>query len=195
MGAEEVVGKILADAKAAAEKLRNEAAEKAAGEQAKLDEQLAEYRKQTEVLAKKAGKEKKAHLLASARMEISKKYLAEKRRILDGIFAKARTQLQNLPDEAYRTLMAKLMLEAVEGGEEEVIVDIGEKRIDAALIEQVNSKLGDKGKLKLSKERAEIGAGFILRSDRIKTNVSMDILLSQTRKDSEIELAKDLFAK
>ncbi len=34
--------------------------------QAKLDEKLSEYKKQTEILAQKAGKDKKSHLLAAA---------------------------------------------------------------------------------------------------------------------------------
>jgi len=195
MGAEEVIEKILADARAEAEKIKKESQEKEAAEQAKLDEQLKEYRKQTEVIAQKAGKDKKLHLLAAARMDIAKEYLAGKRKILDKVFAQARERLQNLPDADYRQLITKLMLNAVETGDEEVIIDKNETRIDQDFINEVNKQLSSnsKGKLKLSDERHNIGAGFILRRGRIKNNVTLDVLLTQARKELEIELAKKLF--
>lgn len=196
MEAEQVIDKILADAGAEAEKIKTQADENEAAENAKFDEQLDEHGKQTKALAEKLGSEKKLHLLATARMDISKEHLAEKCRILDEVFDKARQQLQNLPDDQYRQLMTSLMLEAVETGDEEVLIDNDEKRIDAALIKQVNSKLGPdrKGNLKLAGEKLKIGGGFILRRGKIKNNVSLDVLLALARKELEIELAKDIFS-
>ncbi len=195
MEAKEVVEKILSDARAEAEKVKKQAEGNEAAEQAKLGEQLDKYKKQTEALAQKAGKDKKLHLLAAARMDIAKEYLAGKRKILDEVFAQARKRLQNLPDDDYRKLMTKLMLGAVETGDEEVIIDNNEARIDQAFIKQVNSKLspGQKGNLRLAEERLNLGGGFILRRGKIKNNVSLEVLLAQARKELEIELAKELF--
>jgi len=196
MDAEQVIEKILSDAKNQADRFDKEADEKASGEQAKLDRQLQEYKKQTEILAQKAADDEKSHLLAAARMDISKDYLAEKRKILDDVFERARAQLQNLPDEDYRRLMTKLMLEAVETGDEEVIVDSSETRIDQNFIEHINHELGPgrKGNLRLSRQRQKMGGGFVLRRGRVKNNVSIEVLLALARKDLEIELAKELFA-
>jgi len=129
-------------------------------------------------------------------MNIAKEHLAEKNKILDEVFDQARQQLQSLPDEQYRRLVTNLILEAVETGDEEVIIDKEEKRIDAALIDQVNSKLASdrKGNLKLSEDKMPLGGGFILRRGKVKTNVSFDVLLSRARKELEIELAKELFS-
>ena len=195
MEAEQVVEKILADAKAEAEKIKSEAQEKENAEKAKLDEQLSNYKKQTDIIAQKAGEDKKAHLLATARMDVAKDYLAEKRKILDEVFAQARQKLQNLPDGEYCKLMTKLMLKAVETGDEEVIVDNNEKRIDQKFIKHINRELepGYKGNLRLADVRQNIGGGFILRRDKIKNNVSIEVLLAQARKELEIELAKELF--
>ena len=197
MEAEQVVEKILSDARAEAEKIKKQAEEKEAAEQTKLDEQLTEYKKQTKILAQKAGKEKKLHLLAAARMNIAKQFLAEKRKILDEVFAKARAKLEKLPDKEYRTLCTKLILEAVETGDEEVVIDDNEKRINQNFIDEVNKQLGSdkKGDLRLSGERQNIGAGFILRRGRIKNNVSLRVLLANARKKLEIELAKELFSE
>lgn len=197
MEAEQVLGKILADAKAEAEKIKSKAQEKENAEQAKLDEQLSDYKKQTNIIAQKAGEDKKAHLLAAARMDIAKDYLAEKRKILDEVFAQARQKLQNLPDGEYCKLMTKLMLKAVETGDEEVIIDKKEKRIDQQLINKINEQLNSnkKGNLKLSDKREDIEGGFILKRGKIKNNVSIEVLLAQARKELEIELAKKLFGE
>ena len=196
MEAEQVVEKILADAKAEADKIKKEAEAKEAAEQAKLTEQLDEYKKQTEILAKKAGEDEKSHILAAARMDIAKEYLAEKRKLLDEVFEQARRQLQDLPDDEYRALIKKLLLDAVETGDEEVVVDTNEGRIDHEFIKKINRELGTgkKSDLKLSDQKQDIGAGFILKRGKIKTNVSMAVLLGQARKELEIELAKELFA-
>jgi len=195
MDAENVVAKILADARAEAEKVKNQAREKQAAEQAKLDEQLAQYSKQTDALAQKAAEEEKSHLLAAARMQIAKELLTEKRRILDEVFEQARRQLLNLPDRQYRQVIAGLMVRAVETGNEEVVVDKNEKRIDQELVNQVNQRLAgqNKGNLRLSDQRQELGGGFILKRGKIRTNVSFEVLLNQARKELEIELAKELF--
>jgi len=196
MEAEQVVEKILADAKAEAEKIKKEAQGKEAAEQAKLSEQLDKYRKQTELLAKKAGEDEKSHILAAARMDIAKEYLAEKRKILDEVFEQARRQLQNLPDEGYRALIKKLILDASETGDEEVVVDTNENRINQEFIKQINRELGPgcKGNLRLSDQRQDLGAGFILKRGKIKTNVSLEVLLDRARKELEIDLAKEMFA-
>lgn len=208
MNAENVIAKILADANSEAEKIRIQAQEKQAAEQAKLDEQLRQFQKQTDALAQKAAEEEKSHLLAAARMQIAKELLIEKRKILDEVCEQARRQLLNLPDDQYRRFMADLMVSAVETGNEEVVVDKNENRIDQELINQVNQRLaGDPrfrgdglapaeagGNLRLSDQRLELAGGFILRRGKIRTNVSFEVLLSQARKELEIELAKGLFA-
>ena len=196
MDAEQVVEKILADARGEAEKTTNEAKQKQNAEQAEFDTQLDEFHKQTEALAKKASEDKKAHILAAARMDIAKEYLAQKRKILDEVFREAQQQLKNLPNEDYQTLCSKLILKAVETGDEEVIVDNNETRIDQNFIKQINRQLGPgyKGNLRLSDERQNLGGGFILKRGKIKNNVSFEVLLNQARKELEIELAKELFS-
>ncbi len=195
MEAEQVIQKILADAKAEAEKIKKQSGQNEAAEQEKLTRQLEDYKKQTETIAKQAGEDEKSHILAGARMDIAKKYLTEKRKILDEIFDQAGRQLQNLPDEQYRALCKKLMLDAVETGDEEVVVDKNENRINQDFLNQVNQDLGSdfRGNLRLSSEKQNLGAGFILKHGKIKTNVSIGVLLNQARKELEIELAKELF--
>ena len=195
MEAEQVIEKILSDARAEAEKITKDAEQKQADEQEKLAQQLEEYGRQTEELAGRAAEDKRRRILAAARMQIAKDRLAEKARILDDVFEQAQKQLKTLPDEEFSLLMTQLMLAAVETGDEEVIVDKNETRIDHRFIKQVNRRLGPgyKGNLRLAEQKQDIVGGFVLRRGKIKNNVSFDVLLTQARNDLDIELAKQLF--
>ena len=194
MDAEQVVEKILADANGQAQQIKSEAGQSQAAEKAKLDEQLGQFKKQSESLAQKAQQETKEHLLAAVRMDIAKQELAEKRAILDEVFALAQSQMQKLDDKSYRKLMARLIGESIETGDEEVIVDKADSRIDAEFIQSVNQKL--KGSLRLAAEKRDLGGGgFVLRRGDILTNASLDVLLEQVRKELEMELAGELFGK
>jgi len=193
MEGEQVIEKILSDAKAEADKIKNQAQAKQSQQQAETDKRLDEYRKQTEALAKKAGADAREQVLSAARMELAKENLAEKAKIFDEVFVEAQQQLKKLGDDEYRKLMVKLMAGAIETGDEEVIIDANEKRIDQSLIDQVNSQ--KKSNLKLSGQKENIGGGFILKRGKIKNNLSLAVLLGQAREQLEIELAGKLFAK
>ncbi len=195
MNGEQVIEKILADARAEAEKVKKEAEGKRAQEQKQIDEQLAEFRRQTGILSQKAAADAKQQVLSAARMELAKEALAEKAKILNEVFTKAEQQIKQMPDEQYRLMCAKLMAGSVQTGDEEVIIDVNEKRIDQQLIDRVNQQLASKGKgnLKLSGERRPIGGGFILKKGKIQNNASLKVLLGRARSELEIELAKELF--
>lgn len=195
MEAEQVIDKILSDAGAEAKKIADQAKQKDDAEQKAHDAELSEYKQQTAATAKKAAEDEKSHILAAGRMQIAKEYLAEKRKMLDDVFEKARDQIRNLPDDEYKKLMTKLMLQAVETGDEEVVVDKEEERIDLNFVKEINRKLGPgyRGNLRLAAQKQNLCRGFILRRGKIKTNVSIDVLLGQARKDLEIELAARLF--
>ncbi len=197
MNAEQVVEKILSEARAEAEQIKAAAAEKCAAAEAELNLELADYEKQTQVLAEQAAEDKKARMLATANMEIKKEYLAAKVALLDEVFGKVRERIKGLSDSEYENLITSLMIKAVESGDEQVIVGAAEERIDHALIKQINRKLGPgyKGNLSLSGERANIGAGFILKRGKIQVNVSIDVLLTEARDKFEMELIEELFAE
>ncbi|MCK5225735.1 MAG: V-type ATP synthase subunit E [Planctomycetes bacterium] len=195
MGTEQVVEKILSDASEQAAEIKKEAAEKTSAAQAELAGQISDYEKQTARLAEKNAEDEKSHILAAVRMENAREFLTQKCRILDEVFEKAIESLKGLPDAEYKNLFADLMLHAVETGDEEVVIGKDETRIDESLVREVSSKLahGYKNELHLSPQRENLLAGFILKRGKIKNNVSLEVLITQARKELEIELAKELF--
>lgn len=194
MEADQVITKILSDARAQAEAIKKQAEEREAAETAKLNEDLARFEQETKTLVEKAAADERSQRLAVARMEAAKEYVTTKAALLDDVFAQARQKIEKLPDGEYRELMGKLMAAAVETGEEKVVPGKNDARIDARLVAEVNAKLKDKGKLALADEKHNFGNGFLLRRGKVRTNVSVDVLVGQARKDLEIEVAKDLFS-
>ncbi len=195
MNPQQVVDKILAEAKTKADQIKRQAQDQQAAEQKKFDDRMAEFQQQTQQLAEQAAQTEKAQILALARMENMKDFLAEKARLLDEVFARSRQKLRELPDDQYRQLMARLLAEAVETGDEQVVAGKDDPRIDQKLVDDVNRQLADKGKgkLSLSPDKHNLGGGFLLQRGQIRTNVTTDVLVGQARTDLEIELSKELF--
>ena len=195
MDAQQVIDKILTEATAQAEAIKKQTREKAERAKSALEDEIAEFEEQTRVLSEQAAEDKKAHMLAAARMQISKDLLAEKRAILESVFEQAKQAVVKMPDEEYKTFIKNLMIKAVETGDEQVIIDTLESRIDQSLIDEVNQKLksDSDGRLKLSEQTEDISAGFILKRGPIMINASLEALFTQARDELEIELAKQLF--
>jgi V/A-type H+-transporting ATPase subunit E len=148
-------------------------------------------------MAKQAAEDEKSHLLAGARMDAAREYLGEKAKLLDEIFAQVSQRVGELSDDEYRQLMAKLMVEAVETGDEQVVAARNDSRVDQRLVGDVNNTLRERGKgnLTLAEDKHDLHGGFVLRRGRIRTNVSIDVLVEQARNDLVMELARDLFSK
>lgn len=195
MEAEQVVEKILSQAKVEAEKILAEAKAKASEEESKLASELDEYRQQTKTLAEKAAADRKMRMLAAARMDMRKELTAAKNAVLDEVFAGAAEQIKSLGDEEYKQLITSLITKAVETGDEQVVIGKDETRIDHALIKDINRSLGSgfKGNLTLAKTKANIDGGFILQRGSVRINASIDVLLAQVKEQIETELAAELF--
>ncbi|MFZ9024302.1 MAG: hypothetical protein ACO3BO_06105, partial [Anaerohalosphaeraceae bacterium] len=96
MNAEQVVQKILAEAKAEAEKIVNDAKAKAAEQGDQLDTQIAEFEDKTTQLAKEAAEDKLQRMLAGARMDNGKQLLAAKGDTLNEIFEQSKKAVNDL---------------------------------------------------------------------------------------------------
>lgn len=197
MKAEQVVEKILSEARREAEGILAEARSQIEARREALRREMDAYAQETEAKAGAAAEDKQARMLASARMGLQKKILSAKVDLLEEMIAKARQRVNTLPDAAYFDLMSKLMTQAAATGDEEVVVGRNEKRIDHNFLKQVNKKLGPgfKGNLRLSEEKADIEGGFILRRGNVQINCSTEVLIDQIRERMEAELVAELFTE
>ncbi len=196
MNAEQVVEKILSEAKSQAAEAIAAAQDKAGKDKEALSKELDAFGRQTEQAASQAASEKKDRMLAAARMQAAGALLAAKAEVLSQLYVRVKSRIDGLPDAAYQDLMRRLIMQAALGGPQEIIVGKQEQRINAAFIESVNRGLAgqSKGPLTLAGERAAISGGFILSKGKIRINASSDVLVGQLRSRTEMKMIETLFS-
>ena len=195
MNADQVINKILSEAKQQADEISCQASDKYALQKRQTEEELAAYHAKTDQLAAEAGEDKLQRMLANARMNNAKGLLAAKVEILNDVFERSKKAVNELPDEVYLSWAMAMMKQAVESGDEEVIVGKDEKRISSDFVKKVNHELGTgfKGNLLLSAERGDFAGGFILSRGKVQINATTDVMIDTLCESMEIELSQDLF--
>jgi len=195
MNAEQVVQKIISQAKAEADKILAAAREAADKEKQRLDQELGIFAEETRKAAEAAGQDKLARMLAAARMQNARELLAAKAQVLDELFARVKQRIEQMPDGEYLELMKRLLHKSVQTGQEEVIVGRHESRINQDFLNRINGELAGQGKghLRLSPTREDITGGFILSSGKVRINASVDVLVAQLRDAMEMQLTAELF--
>lgn len=186
--------------------IRNKIEQDAAAEAAKL---LAEARKQADALSAEAEAEvsksksyydglyeaeapevrRRAQIIAN--LDVKKLSLGAKQELIGKSFDGALELLCKLPQDKYLAFMEKLLDQAVTSGDEELVISADEKNITQAWLDAYNAQKGKK--LTLSAEKADIKAGFILRSGRISVNCSLETLVHWLKDDLESDVVKHLF--
>ncbi|HML73839.1 MAG TPA: V-type ATP synthase subunit E [Anaerohalosphaeraceae bacterium] len=195
MNAEQVVQKIVSQARAEADKILAAAREAAGKEKQRLDQELGVFAGDARKAAEAAGQDKLARMLAAARMQNARELLAAKGQVLDELFARVKQRIEQMPDGEYLELMKRLLHKSVQTGQEEVIVGRHEGRINQDFLNRINGELAGQGKghLHLSSTREDISGGFILSSGKVRINASVDVLVAQLRDAMEMQLTAELF--
>lgn len=193
-GIDKITSRISADA-------QQEIAEidaKAAAEAAEIAEQYRQRaQKESEDIRTKgraAAKEREERLASVAQLEARKLTLAAKQELLEETFRKALEALLALPEGEYVELLAKLIAEGSQSGQEQVIFSQKDRpRFGKAAVTRANELLGGKGRLTLSVETRPIGGGFILSDGEVEVNGTFDTLVRLQRRDLDAAVAKVLF--
>ena len=180
--------RILFDAAAEAQAIENSAKEKGDEIIAVAMRKAEQERRETEVEAKEKFDSVQEKRAAAARLESSKIWLAEKRKVIDGIYVLALERLVTLEKEPSVRLADSLLKKYAEYGDEIVFAENYKFVTDIALL-PVIEKLG----LKISKERVKIDGGFLLRGEKSDKDLSYGALLSADREAHQAELAREIF--
>ncbi len=118
--------------------------------------------------------------------------LGVRQKLVGEAFEASLKQMVEMAPDKYVKFADKLMAQAVSTGHEVVFVGKNEKHLDQRWIDGYNASHNTS--LTLSSEKLPIAGGFVLRNDRIDTNCSWEMLLTDTRADIETEVVKRLFA-
>lgn len=188
MGKQDIIDRILSDAKAEADATikdaegRAESIRKASEEAALSERQKAEAEMQKKREALLEGRR------AAARLDKKKIALAGKRRVIDVVYGRAEDKLAKLDEAASLALVSSLLSEYAEKGDEVVLKEgypylAGVKKLP--VVREKELKVSDKG--------AHISGGVILRNASCDRDLSLSSLLAADKEEHQAELASMLF--
>ncbi len=136
-------------------------------------------------------KRKKEAIVEESKIELSKKLLNEKNKILGDVFKRAGIMLKNRDKFQYIKDMEHLLKAFVKTGNEKIVLDRSETRITSQDIENFNRKNG--WKLSLSPEKEEMGGGFKLIGNKTVIDISYPRLFMAVGEEVLPKLVKILF--
>lgn len=189
MGKEEIVSRILSDAEAEAAEIIRTAKARVREIIAAARTSAAENMAEAEAEAAERGTRISEGRAAAARLESAKILLAEKRRVMEEIYARALKELLSLGEKQSLKLIERLLEDNAEEGD---IVVLAKNFAYASGVEKlpVIKKRG----LTVSNERAEISGGCLLRGKTSDKDLSFSALLNADKEEYQAEIAAKLFA-
>jgi V/A-type H+-transporting ATPase subunit E len=195
MAVEDILKRISSDAEKAAQEILAETRREADAILAQSREKSGLELERMRAKARQRATEERNRIVTLAKLGARRDLLQEKQALIDRVFEDVRTSVATMGADEYRRLMKVFLVRTVEAGDEEVIVDEGERRIDQGFLDQVSKELGKPGRLTLSSESRRIGGGFVLRRGKTETNCALDTILRDARDRLETEVAGILFPR
>ncbi|MCX7827877.1 MAG: V-type ATP synthase subunit E family protein [Thermanaerothrix sp.] len=193
MALADIKAKIEADAKEQAEAILRRAREQAEEIRREAQREAEEIRRSFDEKFAKEAPEISKRREAVARLDVEKEMLNAKRRLISMVFDEAFKAMSSMDKTKKEALIEKLLLSAVEDGDETVVVGPSEDLITEQWLEEFNSK--HQKSLKLSPQRdPSVKGGFLLERGRVVTNCTWDMLLKVFQEDRESEVVRQLFA-
>ncbi len=188
MGKEEIVERVLSDAKAEAEGIV-----KAAKDRADEIVLAANLESEREIEEAKRDAQARAKLLmdgkaATARLDSQKVLLAEKRRVIDGVYLRALAQLLALGRHESVALAERLLKENAEAGDEIVFAENFSYAAEVTKLPVVRER-----GLTVCGKREKFSGGFILRGKHSDKDVSFGAILAADREEHQAEIARAIF--
>jgi V/A-type H+-transporting ATPase subunit E len=196
-GVDKIKEKILQDSQAKADSILDDAKKQA---QEIIEKANAKAVLRAEEIHKKATAEAAEKLKINNSMlelEMRKEMLSTKQQLIEEVFQTALDSLSKMDSNEYEATLLKLIIDAVESGNEEILLSSQDKnRLPADFISKLNQALvqaGKKGNLRISDETRNIMGGFVLKAEGVELNYSFEALLRMYRDEIEPEVAAILF--
>jgi len=197
MGVENLVEKILRDAKSEADAILSEARSQAQAIVLEAEEEGKTCYEEIVAEAKRKAEEEKKRRITLASLESRNAILMEKATLTDEVFSRAVENIIALPKDKYLELLVKTLVSCAPEGDSEVILCERDKEIGNELVERANTELSStsKAKVRLSEETRPILGGFILRGPGVEINNSLEAQVNQVREKVEPLVIEKLFGE
>ncbi|NLY89815.1 MAG: hypothetical protein GX085_09410 [Firmicutes bacterium] len=188
---------ILEDARKEAEQIRKKGRAEAEKLRSEYKEKAEHLREEIMSRRQRQAAEEKNRRKIQAQMDAGRELLAAKNQLVEEVFQALKKRLAGMKDEDYRQLLRKLILQAVETGEEKLFFSVPDCRwLGEAFLAELNQELerqGRKGALTYGEAAADLSGGFILQQGKIIQNFSLENLVEMKRDDLLPEIGRRLF--
>ena len=197
MGIEQIVAKIIDEAREKAAAIRADLEAKVATSEKRWQEEESHRRSEASEALQAATARERDRLITAEKLEERKRRLALRRELVDEAFQMARAAFLDLPKDKYKPLLAAMVASAAITGDEEVVLSkddhsaMGKDVVDEA--NKLLKKRGLEGKLTLTDESGTQEKGAILRRSRVECRRTLDELLLEVREKIEGKVASVLF--
>jgi V/A-type H+-transporting ATPase subunit E len=202
MAVEEIVEKILAEAARAAGSVKLDSDQQMARLSAELEREEREIGQAAEKRTSGEAGEIVKRRVSSARLEARKRILGEKESIVREVYAEVKDRILSLPDEAYLDLLGTLVVRHGEGGDQTVMLCARDRdRLKGSLPQwehDVSRRLveaGRPGSVSIADETREIEGGLVLSQGRVEVNLSLEVIIDQTKYLLEADVVRILFER
>ena len=190
MSGSRIKDRILSDAAKRAEEIVQEASSRAAEILKDAEARAEEARKLAAELAKREAQKEKERILSLELIEINKKLLISRRKLIDEVFREVEKKIFARNSEIREKLLTGLIESLVKTGDEEIIVD---KELGKEWVERLNREKG--WKLKVIDGEDDPDGGFILKKGNMKVVATRSAIMESLREDLEVEVSRILFGK
>lgn len=188
MSVENIAKKILDEAQTAARSIGEKVGRDMARAASELDREGQELRDTAKRQMDAEAQEVIKRRAASARLEGRKRILGEKEMILGEIYAEARGRILALPEDKYLGFLKGLVVAHGAGGAEKVM--LSQKDLarfkgklgqwEKEVTQEVQKKNKDNA-VTVSTETRDIEGGLILSQGKTEINLSLDVILAETK--------------
>jgi V/A-type H+-transporting ATPase subunit E len=197
MPLEKLIERILREAEEKAERIRSEARTRRTEMISEADREAEEQYLRKVNAARRSWDEEKKQRVTMAALEARKSILEQKQEMIREVFDRALEAMREMQEDRYMDLIIGFLLGMIEdGGGELVLSPHDRERIGEEVILKANAafeRAGKRGRITLSSETWDISAGFVLQTDGIEINNSVEALISSKREELEPQVARMLF--
>jgi vacuolar-type H+-ATPase subunit E/Vma4 len=186
-----VKDKILKEALISKKKIEKEASANIKKLKDEAGNEAGNIEKQGEVRAVEEEKAEKERILSRIRMELSSKKLYKKNEIMEDLKNKVSEEMKKLKWDDYKELVKRLIVQASENGDEEIIPGTLHNNKVRDLIGELNKS--DKYDFKISEEKGDFEVGIILSKGKRRVNATLPVLLEEAFEEMQEEIVGTLF--
>jgi len=180
--------RIITEAEAEAEKIKEEASDKASIILSDAEEEASKLREEILEQAKNKAEEEKRKIISPSRIKAKNDLLEKKQELIKQVFDEALKEMSNWKDKDYKKTIKTLLRDIPKEGN--ILPAQDKEKIISKALSEAKIK-----KIKVLKGTSKIKGGFIFEGKKINIDCSFETYIAHLREKIEPEIIEILFGK